>query len=80
MTKSAKLFERGDDQVLAYVTSDKDGPCIQVVFWHEGIEVAPKIGFKDTDEGWDLRDEAFEKITEESTFTMRAKLLADVGM
>lgn len=74
MDKFAKLFEY-DDIGQVVVMADKDdeeNPSIIVYCQPKGLGVCTlKIGFADTDQGWDDRDKAFaDNITKEAVHSL----------
>lgn len=78
----AKLFGTDDDQILVMLDeSDEETPEISLHFKPEGYGVC-KIGssFKDTEEGRQQAQAAFDAIDESIARKMVSSLIADTGL
>lgn len=77
----AKLF-RADDtgQVLVVLDEGDEGPEIRISFKPRGLGVCSvKLGFKDSDSGWDRAESVFrDKINEEFALSTVRKSLAEL--
>lgn len=69
----AKLYEKKGKQVLVTKeTDDEDCPALAFrATTKSGHSMTLKVSFKDGD--WDKRDDAFEKVTEKSAWSMVSK-------
>lgn len=72
----AKLFERDGKQVLVTNDQDEDGnPCVKISAKPKGLGVSSlSIGFKDTEEGYELCDKCFEKMDEGKAFDLAQQI------
>lgn len=72
MQDFAKLYCADDTgQVLATVESGDEGPELHISFKIRGMgRCTVKLGFPDTDEGWDLADKALRELTEEQALAL----------
>lgn len=78
----AKLYGKGDEQVLVIRDSDDYGrPELKFSVWGgNGLGVcSASFSWDDTDEGWAKLDEAFEKISEERVQTVAASLREEIA-
>lgn len=76
----AKLYTHAEmGQVVVSLDSDDNGePCVSTRFQlKDGAFCNYKIGFPDTDEGYENRNKAFDKWTEEMAFTLVNSVIKD---
>lgn len=72
MQDFAKLY-RADDtgQVLATVEPGDEGPELHISFKIQGMgRCTVKLGFSDSDHGWELADKALRELTEEQALAL----------
>lgn len=76
----AKLYERDGVQVLVtrQFRDEDDRPEMRFRFEHRGCWVEPAVAFADTEAGIELRDKAFDEMTEDRAFKMVATTTADL--
>lgn len=83
MSDFAKLFGTGDDQIVILIKANDEtsNPEVRLFFQPKALGVCSvAIGFKDTDKGWDLAEEAFEKMDETAARKITLKALTDLGI
>ncbi len=67
----AKLYQRGDEQLLVKIEGADEGPEVRFYFEPEGFGVCSfSLGFDDNDEGWDKAESFFDKVEEEMAFSL----------
>lgn len=79
----AKLYERDGNQILVTAeTNDEDKPVIKIMAIPQGLGLCSfSIGYKDTEEGFDVRDSVFEQdVTEDWAFEKVANTLGRLGL
>ena len=81
MDKFAKLYEHETiGQILVMkTTNDDENPALKVIIGVEGVEVSAGPGYKDSDDGWDALDAAFDKVDEEFAVSFAENLVVMVG-
>lgn len=75
----AALYHADDiGQVLVIIEGGDEGPEIRFSFKPEGLGVCSvKLGFPDSDDGWEMAEEAFGKVTEETAFGIVRQAISD---
>ena len=75
----AALYHADDiGQVLVIIEGGDEGPEIRFSFKPEGLGVCSvKLGFPDSDDGWEMAEEAFGKVTEETAFGIVRQAIID---
>ena len=79
MDDFAKLFRNEEvGQVLVMLDTGDEGPEVQFHLKPKGLGVCViKLGFPDTDDGWEMAEEAFSKVTEEKALGIARKAISD---
>lgn len=76
--KFAKLYERGEDQVLVTACQTDEGlPCLKFVMYIGEAEVSPEFKYKDG--SWESRDKAFDLVDEGAAFSLRDSFVKQYG-
>lgn len=76
----AKLYERAGEQVLVVRETDENGaPALTITCNIGWATASPRTVFKDSERGIEARDKAFDEMTEDSAFAVRAKMMEDFG-
>jgi len=75
----AALYHADDiGQVLVMIDSGDEGPEIRFSFKPEGLGVCSvKLGFPDTDGGWELAEHAFSEVTEEQALAIARQTITE---
>jgi hypothetical protein len=78
----AKLFGKGDSQVLVIKKQDEDGAPAIVTFAHPpGLDVCETTAsFADSEEGEANRDKAFDSVDQDTAFRWRDALFESTKM
>ena len=78
MDDFAKLFRNEEvGQVLVMLDTGDEGPEVQFHLKPKGLGVCViKLGFPDTDGGWECAEEAFASVDQEKAFTIARDALA----
>lgn len=82
MSKFAKLYETDQGQILVKLDAEDGGGAPEVRFYvtPPGLGVCSiALKFKDSDEGWDKAEEAFDIIDEARAIAAVAEVV-DMGM
>ena len=81
MEKFVKLYEYSAiGQILVMKTTNEEGkPALRVVINADGAEVAAGPTYKDTDDGWDALDAAFNDVDEKWAVEYAQTLLQMLG-